>query len=198
MTARGARRPGAARPPGVAPPRRAVRAAAIVVAAALAFAAAPTDSAAQSWRAHGAWVSGHVAGGAFGPEFRRPLGEEPPLPLPGTPGSGPVEVASRVWHLTGMLGVGVNGAPPAESGRGVEPLLYAHAGLLYRTGRSIPGYVGVVAAAYVPAGAVGPAAYVEAADVAALQLGAMHGHGAWHGHAALSLSMRFLRDVLGG
>lgn len=179
-------------------PARAARSAAIAAVTAFALTATPTDGEAQSWRTQGAWVSGHVAGGAFGPEFRRALGEEPPLPLPGTPGSGPVEVASRVWHLTGMLAVGVNGAPPAESGRGVEPLVYAHGGLLYRTGRSIPGYVGVVAAGYVPAGAVGPAAYVEAADVAALQLGAMHGHGAWHGHAALSLSVRFLRDVFGG
>lgn len=174
------------------------RSAALAVVVAFSLTAMPTDAVAQSWRTQGAWVSGHVAGGAFGPEFRRALGEEPPLPLPGMSGSGPIEVTSRVWHLTGMLAVGVNGAPPAESGRGIEPLLYAHGGLLYRTGKSIPGYVGIVAAAYVPAGAVGPAAYLEAADVASLQLGAMHGHGAWHGHAALSLDMRFLRDVLGG
>lgn len=39
---------------------------------------------------------------------------------------------------------------------------------------------------------------LEAADVAALQVGALHADGAWRGHAALNLGLRFLRDVLGG
>ncbi|MDZ7778522.1 MAG: hypothetical protein U5R14_01110 [Gemmatimonadota bacterium] len=160
--------------------------------------AAPTASEAQSWRAQAAWVAGQVGGGVFGAEVRRPLGAAPPLPLPGRPGGGPVEAPTRAWHLSGMLAAGVNGAPPADSDRSLEPLVYVHGGLLYRTGRTVPGYVGLLAASYVPVGVIGPAALLEAADVAALQVGALHGDGAWHGHAALSLSVRFLVDILGG
>lgn len=108
-----------------------------------------------------------------------------------------MEVRSRAWHLTGMLGIGANAAPPPGSGGGVDPAVYLHGGVLYRTGRSVPGYLGLVAASYVVAGAVGPAALVEAADVAALQIGLLHGDGAWRGHAALNLGLRFLCDVVG-
>jgi len=173
----------------------------VALAAALAFVlagAAPVQ--AQSWRVQGAWVAGEVGGALIGAEFRRPLGSEPPLPLPlpGRAGSGPIEAPSRAWHLTGMAGLGVNGAPAAATGRSVEPLGYLHAGVLYRTGRSVPGYLGVVGAGYLPASSWGPALVVEAQDVAALQVGAMYGREAWRGYVALALVIRFLEDVLGG
>lgn len=154
---------------------------------------------AQSWRAQGAWVAGEVGGGLIGAEGRRAIGREPPLPLPlpGRAGSGPIEAPSRSWHLTGMAGLGVNGAPHPSTGRAVEPLGYLHGGVLYRTGRSVPGYLGLVAAAYLPAGTVGPALVVEAQDVAALQAGALHGRGVWRGYVAVTLVLRFLEDVLG-
>ena len=170
----------------------------VAVVLALALTGPASEIHAQSWRIQGSWVAGQVGGGVLGPEFRRPLGEEPPLPLPGMPGSGPVEVASRAWHLTGMIGVGANAAPPPGSSGSIEPLVYLHGGVLYRTGRAVPGYVGLVAASYLTVGAVGPAAFVEAADVAAIQLGVLHGDGAWRGHVALNVGLRFLRDVLGG
>jgi hypothetical protein len=97
-----------------------------------------------------------------------------------------------------MLGVGANAAPPPDARGSIAPLVYLHAGVLYRTGRSVPGYVGLVAASYLTVGAVGPAVTLEAADVAAVQLGVLHADGAWRGHAALNLAVRFLRDVLGG
>jgi len=155
---------------------------------------------AQSWRAQGALVAGEVGGALIGPEFRRPLGSEPPLPLPmpGRAGSGPIEAPSRAWHLTAMAGLGVNGAPAPATGRAVEPLGYLHAGVLYRTGRAVPGYLGVVAAGYVPASTWGPALVVEAQDVAALKAGTLYGREAWRGYFALSFVIRFLEDVLGG
>lgn len=151
---------------------------------------------AQSWRAHAAWVAGQVAGAAVGFENRRPLGPEPELPLPGRPGGGPVEAPSRNWHLTAMGAAGVNFAAPGDAGGDeTEPLFYAHAGVLYRTGSTVPGYVGVVGAAYLHAGAVGPAVLIEAADIITLQAGVLRTSGAWHGHAALGVSLRFLGDV---
>ncbi|MEX2467046.1 MAG: hypothetical protein WD995_09045 [Gemmatimonadota bacterium] len=151
---------------------------------------------AQSWRAQAAWVAGQVGGGVFGAEFRRPIGAPPPLPLPGVPGSGPVEASSRVWHLTGMLAAGLNAAAPTATGHRLEGLGYGHGGVLYRTGRTLPGYVGLIAAGYVPVGVIGPAVLLEAADVVALQAGALHGDGAWRGHVALNVSIRFLCDIV--
>ena len=170
----------------------------LLVAVTVGLGGVPSEAAAQSWRVQGSWVAGQVGGGILGPELRRPLGEEPPLPLPGISGSGPVEVVSRAWHLTGMLAVGANLATPPESSGSVDPLVYLHGGVLYRTGRSLPGFVGLVAASYVTVGAVGPAAFVEAADVAAVQVGMLHDDGAWREHLALNVGLRFLRDVLSG
>jgi hypothetical protein len=167
----------------------------VAVGAALALLVGPLDADAQSWRTQGTWVAGEVSGGLFGAEFRRPLGSAPPLP--GGPGGGPVEVRSRVWHLTGMLGAGVNGRAPHAGGHRVEGLGYGHAGLLYRTGRTVPGYVGLLAAGYLPVGVAGPVGFVEAADVVALQFGALRGDGAWRGHVALNVSIRFLGDIFG-
>ena len=172
------------------------RSAGLLVAVTLGLGGAPSEAQAQSWRVQGGWVAGQVGGGVLGPELRRPLGQE--LPLPGISGSGPMEVVSRAWHLTGMLAVGANLATPPESGGGIDPLVYLHVGVLYRTGRALPGFVGLVAASYVTVGAVGPAAFVEAADVAAVQVGMLHGDGAWRGHLALNVGLRFLRDVLSG
>lgn len=151
---------------------------------------------AQSWRAHAAWVAGQVAGAAVGLENRRPLGPEPELPLPGRPGGGPIEAHSRNWHLTAMGAAGVNVAAPGDDGDDeTKPLFYAHAGILYRTGAVVPGYIGVVGAAYIHAGAVGPAALIEAADIITLQAGVLRASGAWHGHVALGVSLPFLGDL---
>ena len=175
-----------------------LRSAGVVVTLVLGLGAATTEAAAQSWRIQGSWVAGQVGGAVLGAELRRPLGKAPPLPLPGVPGSGPVEMTSRAWHLTGMLGLGANAAPPPGSSGSIDPMFYLHGGVLYRTGRSVPGYVGLGAASYLVVGAVGPAVMVEAADVAAVQVGVLHGGGAWRGHAAIHVGLRFLRDVLGG
>ena len=156
------------------------------------------EVAAQSWRTQTTWVAGTVAGGLFGAELRRPLGSGSPLPLPGSATTGPVAAPSRRWHMSGMLAAGVNAAAPTRTGHRVGSLAYAHAGMLSRTGRAVPGYVGMIAAAYLPAGVIGPAAYLEAADVAGLQLGALHGDGAWRGHVAVTVSIRFIGDVIGG
>lgn len=167
----------------------------VTLGAALALLVGPFEANAQAWRTQATWVAGEVAGGVFGAEFRRPLGSGPPLP--GALRGGPVEARSRVWHLSGMLGAGVNGRAPHAGGHRVEGLGYGHAGLLYRTGRTVPGYVGLLAAGYVPVGVIGPVVFLEAADAAALQLGALHGDGAWRGHVALNVSIRLLRDIFG-
>lgn len=158
-------------------------------------AASPLD--AQSWRVQGAWVAGHAGGAVVGAEWREPLGPEPELPLPGRPEEGPIEVGTRNWLFTGMGGLGINFAPPAE-GHDVRPLLYGHAGVLYRTESSILSRVGAVGLFYVPAGAVGPAALVETAGVIHLQVGALHTDRGWMGHGALAVSLRFLCDILCG
>ena len=169
-----------------------------VAAAAVLLAAAPIDGHAQSWRTQAAWVAGQVGGATVGAEFREGLGGEPELPLPGRAGQGPIEVSSQSWYLSLMAAGGLNFIAPGDEGDELEPLVYTHAGLLYRTKSKLIGYAGVVAAAYFPVGAVGPAALVEAADVVDLQVGALHADGAWHGHAALTVSLRFLVDIFGG
>lgn len=159
--------------------------------------AAAGGAEAQSWRAQGAWVAGYVGGVVVGAESRHPLGPEPELPLPGRPGEGPIEMGSRDWILTGMVAAGVNVATP-EGEDDVQPLFYAHGGVLYRTASEIVSRVGVVGLFYVPAGAVGPAAFVEAAGVAAVQGGVLYTDRGWRGHAALSLSLRFVCDIVCG
>ena len=167
----------------------------VTLGAAMGFLAGPFGADAQTWRTQATWVAGEVAGGVIGAEFRRPLGPGPPLP--GGPGGGLAEAPSRVWHLSGMLGAGGNGRAPHAGGHRVEGLGYGHVGLLYRTGRMLPGYVGLIAAGYVPVGVIGPVVFLETTDVAALQLGALHGDGAWRGHVALNVSIRFLGDIFG-
>lgn len=152
---------------------------------------------AQSWRLQGAWVAGHVAGVVVGGEFRDPLGPEPELPLPGVVGAGPIEVTTRNWILTGMVGGGVNVGPP-EGEDDVQPLFYGHGGVVYRTGSDLLSRVGAVGLFYVPAGAVGPAALVEAAGAIDLQAGPLYTNRGWKGHAALTISARFLCDILCG
>jgi hypothetical protein len=178
--------------------RQRIRSARLWAAVLLSLLPAAEEVGAQSWRMQGSWVAGEVGGGIIGPELRRPMGGAPPLPLPGTAASGPLEVTSSAWHATGMVGLGANGVPSPGSGGGIDPLVYLHAGVLYRTGRSLPGYVGLVAASYISLGSVGPAALLEAADVAAVQFGFLYGDRAWRGHVALTIGLRFLRDVLGG
>lgn len=167
----------------------------VTLGAAMALLVGPFEADAQTWRTQATWVAGEVAGGVIGVEFRQPMGSAPSLP--GELGGGPVEARSRVWHLSGMLGAGVNGRTPHAGGHRVEGLGYGHAGLLYRTGRTLPGYVGLLAAGYLPVGVIGPVVFLETADVAALQLGALHGDGAWRGHVALNVSIRFLGDIFG-
>lgn len=130
-----------------------LRAAPPLVAALVAL-AAPRGAEAQSWRVQGAWVAGHVGGAVVGAEVRHPLGPEPELPRSGEPGAGPVEMTTRDWMLTGMLAGGLNIATP-EGEDDVQPLVYGHGGVLYRTGSSVLSRAGVVGVVYVPAGAVG-------------------------------------------
>jgi len=170
----------------------------VYTALAIAFLGSPGTVEGQSWRTQATWVAGEVAGVALGAEIRRPLGAGAALPLPQSPGRGPVTAPSRSWHVTAMLAGGVNRAAPTPTGRRVEGLAYGHAGLLYRTGRGVPGYIGVLAAGYLPVAVAGAAAYLEAADVAGVQLGALHGDGVWRGHVALTMSVRFIGDILGG
>jgi hypothetical protein len=159
------------------------------------MAVAPGSAEAQSWRIQGAWVAGHVGGAVLGGEWRHPLGPEPELPLPGVGGAdGPIEVSTRNWLLTGMVAGGVNFAPPEDEGD-VRPLIYGHGGVLYRTGSSIVSRAGVIGAFYVPAGAVGPAALIEAAGVITLQGGVLYTDAGWRGHGALAVSIRFLSDI---
>jgi hypothetical protein len=96
-----------------------------------------------------------------------------------------------------MLAGGVNFATPDDE-PDVQGLLYAHGGILYRTGSALVTNVGAVVAAYVPVAAVGPAALVEAADVIDLQAGVLHTSRGWMGHTALTVSLRFFSDVVGG
>lgn len=186
--------PGPRTPPRT--PGRSGVACALVVAAAAVAAAAPSVEA-QSWRVQGAWVAGHVGGAVLGAEVREPLGPEPELPLPGRAGEGPVEAATRNWMLTLMFAGGLNATPP-EARHTIRPLAYGHVGLLYRTGSSILSRVGGVGLFYVPAGAAGPAALVEAAGVISLQGGVLHTRRGWRGHAGLTVSLRFLDDLVGG
>ena len=165
----------------------------VVLLAAVGLATSAGPAEAQSWRVQGAWVAGHVGGALVGAEWRHPLGAEPELPLPGV-GDGPIEIATRNWLLTGMVAGGVNLAPPAGKGD-VRPLIYGHGGVVYRR-ESILSRVGAVGVFYVPAGAVGPAALIEAAGVIDLQGGVLYTDAGWRGHAALTVSLRFLADIL--
>lgn len=108
-----------------------------------------------------------------------------------------MEAPTRPWVFSGMVAAGVNGATPAGDAD-VEALLYAHGGILRRTGSSLVTNVGGVVAAYLPVGAVGPAALVEAADLITLQAGVLHTSRGWMGHTALAVSVRFLADIVGG
>ena len=75
-------------------------------------------------------------------------------------------------------------------------LVYGHAGILYRTGSSLITNVGLVAVGYVPVEAFGPAALVEAADLIDVQAGVLHTSRGWMGHTALTISTRFLCDIV--
>ncbi|MGD2070467.1 MAG: hypothetical protein PVI57_17460 [Gemmatimonadota bacterium] len=180
-----------------ASPRGRPRRSPAALAALVALLAVGAPAEAQSVRAQGAWVAGHVGGLTFGLEARQPIGPEPELPLPGRPGGGPIEAPTRRWVLSGMLAGGVNFATPDDE-PDVQGLLYAHGGILYRTGSALVTNVGAVVAAYVPVAAVGPAALVEAADVIDLQAGVLHTSRGWMGHTALTVSLRFFSDVVGG
>jgi hypothetical protein len=96
-----------------------------------------------------------------------------------------------------MVGLGINVAPPDED-PDVEALLQGHGGLLYRTGSSLVTAVGGVVVVYLPQGAVGPAAVVEAADLIDLQTGLLSTDRGWMGHLALTVAVSFVNDILGG
>jgi hypothetical protein len=153
----------------------------------------PTAVAAQSYRVQGAWVGGNVAGALFGVEFRHLLGSAPPIP--GT-GSGPLVAGTRNWMLTGMAGVGANFAPRDASG--VLPLFYAHLGVLHRTGSDLVPRVGLVAADYLRARALGPQLLVELEGVVDAQVGAFHTPDGWKAGVSVAVALRFLQDILGG
>lgn len=176
---------------------RALATAALALATFAVLPAQPLTAQAPSLRTQIGWVAGHVAGATVGVETRIPLGAKPPLPLPGRGGTGPIVAATRRWTLTGMFTVGLNAAPPERDGdaNAVEGLGYAHAGVMYRTGSSLPNAIGGVVALYFPVDAVGPALIVEATDLIALQGGALRTNRGWMGHAALSVSVRFLDDI---
>ncbi len=167
------------------------------VAALVVLVAGARPAEAQSIRLQGGWVAGHVGGVALGVEGRTPIGPEPPLPLPGRPGSGPVEAPTRPWLLTAMVAPGLNAATP-DGDPDVDWLVYGHGGVLYRTGSSLITNVGLVGAFYLPVKAVGPAALLEAADLIDVQAGVLHTPRGWMGHSALTVSLRFLKDILGG
>jgi len=154
--------------------------------------ALPASGHAQSWRIQGAWVGGHVAGGLIGVEGRQPLGSPPPLPGSGV---GPIEVGTRDWMLTGMLGAGVNFAP-AGSAR-VLPIFYVHGGVLYRTGSDVLSRVGVGGLSYIRAKAVGPALLLELAGVVDVEAGVLHTPAGWKPNVGLAVAVSFLRDILG-
>jgi len=150
----------------------------------------PASGHAQAWMVQGAWVDGHVAGGLFGAEGRYLLGLPPALP-----GSspGPIEVTTRNWMLTGMVGAGVN-VNPAGSAR-VRPAFYVHAGVLRRTGSDMLTRVGVVGAAYIKAEAVGPAVLLEFAGVADLKVGVLHTSTGWRPNVSLAVGLAILSDL---
>jgi hypothetical protein len=173
-----------------------VRPATPVLLVAISLLASTSPARAQSWRIQGAWVAGHVGGVLVGGEVREPLGPEPEIPLPGVT-EGPIEVATRNWILTAMAAGGVNLAPPKDE-EDLQPLVYTHVGVVYRTGSALLSRVGAVGVFYVPVGAIGPAALVEAAGVIDLQAGALYTSRGWRGHGALTISLRFLCDVLCG
>jgi hypothetical protein len=154
--------------------------------------ALPAAAQAQSWRIQGAWVGDHVAGALVGVEVRHLLGAPPPLP---GAGSGPVAAGTRDWMLTGMAGAGVNLAPAGTAS--VAPIFYAHAGLLRRTGGDVLTRVGVLAAGYIRAKAVGPEVFAELEGVADVQAGALHTPGGWRAAVGVTVALRFFRDVLG-
>lgn len=117
-----------------------------------------------SWRIQAAWVDDAVLGTLVGWEVRQPIGSVPPRPA-----EGPRIIATRNWMLTGMVGAGINFNGPRS--RGVEGLIYGHAGVLRRLGGGLEPRVGVVATGYGPAGVFGPAARIELLDVAVVQAG---------------------------
>jgi hypothetical protein len=151
----------------------------------------PATAHAQSWRLQGAWVPHRVLGPLIGLEGRQPLGAPPPLP---GAGAGPVEAGTRSWILTAMVGVGVNLIDVRST---VTPIFYAHAGVIYRTGSDLLSRAGLVGVGYVRARAVGPEVFLELAGVADVQAGVLHVPGGWKPGVGLTVSLSFLRDLLG-
>lgn len=171
---------------------RGLRRAALALAAGLLF-ALPGAARAQSYRVQGAWVDGNVTGALFGLEVRRLLGSAPPIP---GMGSGPVVAGTHDWMLTGMAGVGANFAPRKDSG--TVPLVFAHLGVLHRTGSDKVPRVGLVVADYIRARAVGPQLLVELEGVIDAEVGAFHTPIGWRAGVGLNISLHFLGDILGG
>ena len=138
-----------------------------------------------SIRIQSAWVHDHVIGVMVGGEARKPIGSVPPRT-----GNGP-RVIERNWMLTGMISGGINFNGPGA--KGVGPLVYAHGGVLRRLGGGLEPRVGVVGAAYLPAGSVGPAVRADLMDVAAVQVGWMFDSG-----PAISIEVvgRFVCDLV--
>lgn len=165
--------------------------AALVLATGLVF-AVPTAARAQSPRVQGAWVDDNVAGALFGVEVRRPLGSAPPIPGPGS--TGPIVSGTRNWIFTGMAGLGANFAP--RDGSGTDALFYAHLGVLYRTGSDLLPRVGLVAADYIKARALGPMLLVEVEGVIDAEAGAFHTPLGWRAGVGINVALRFLSDLM--
>lgn len=154
--------------------------------------AVPASGRAQSWQVQGDWVGGRVGGVLVGVEGRHLLGSPPPLPGSGT---GPIEVATSDWMLTGMLGLGVNFAPPGSAD--VLPIYYVHAGVLHRTGSDVLTRVGVVGISHIRARTVGPALVAELAGVVDVKAGMLHTPAGWKPGLGLGVALAFIRDIGG-
>ena len=144
----------------------------------------------QILKVQGDWVGAHVVGGLLGVEGRHLLGSPPPLP---GSGPGPMEVSTKNWILTGMLGAGVN--LNAAGSAHVRPIFYLHVRVLRRTGSDTLTRVGVLGVSYIEARAVGPAQFLEFQGVGDLKVGALHTPGGWKPSLSLAVHWAIVEDL---
>jgi hypothetical protein len=132
-----------------------------------ALGACVTPVAAQSWRAELAFLDTWRPAVAVAYEWRTPIGGEPPLPGPDTPG--PVFSEVRDWLLSAMLGAGVTFARVKDAD--VSPTAMAQVGVLRRLPGGLEPRGGIYAFGAVRPEGFGPVLRFEVKDVIGIQAG---------------------------
>lgn len=122
---------------------------------------------AQSWRAELAFLDTWRPAVAVAYEWRTPIGGEPPLPDPTSPG--PIFADVRDWLFSAMAGGGVTFA--RVDGDNVSPTLLAQLGVLRRLEGALEPRLGLFLFGGLRPEVLGPMVRFEAKDVIGLQAG---------------------------